>query len=201
MAEIFTDWTHKHGESDELDVWRAGLKGITDEQLKFGVKQAADSGKSFSPNLPEFKDMCLGSLEKRLGLAGRELSFPYLHNFMMKRGEKNLEELNPALYWMYKKILESVDAYNWLRMDTRQARAVFNEVYNQCLEAAAKGEEMKPYDPSTMLESPICQLRRKQAEREEKYKEKRKDPAYISKRKAAGRAAMDEMKAMMGGRA
>lgn len=201
MGEMYGNlWVKQYGEvrGEGWKTWCKALNGMSMESMAQGVNRIITDLPKFPPNLPEFKKLCGMNYEKLLGLAGPELSFPHLMNVASKNGQlehRDLSELSPALYWIYRKI----DAYNWILMDTRSARERFNAVYQQCLDTAAMC--LTPEDQEKEFPNPPTLLDTQAAMKQRELKEKRKDPVYQSKRKAAGRAAMEEMKAMMGGRA
>lgn len=53
-------WVSSFGEDIDPDkVWLATLGGVSDEQVKAGLKRLADSGAEWPPSAPEFRNMCL----------------------------------------------------------------------------------------------------------------------------------------------
>ena len=184
MAEIFDDWTRKHGEFDS-GAWFAGLRGVNEKQLKFGIARAVESKRPFSPSLPEFKAWCLGEVEQVLEIPNKADLFVWMMNFVApavgNAKERDLSQLNPAMYWIYKKI----GLREWNMMNLREAREHFYRVYDQCIEAYRYGDKFDP---------PPVQIETEEQQKEREYKINRKDPAYISKRKQVAMNALAEMR-------
>lgn len=185
MAELFANWTVKHGASDEMGVWRSGLRGITEAQLRYGMAKAAEADREFPPSCGTFKSWCLELIEQELGLPGRELLFPHMMNlvstFLGNSEQRDLSGLNPAMYWIYR----NLDISRWKQMNLKESRAHFNGIYQQCVDKARTGFEF--IDAPKLVET-------EDQQREREYKAKRNDPVYMSKRKQAGISALAEMR-------
>lgn len=55
-------WTSSYGtEIDPDRVWEAALNGITDEQIKFGLRACVDKSLEWPPSAPEFRNLCVDS--------------------------------------------------------------------------------------------------------------------------------------------
>jgi len=77
MASIYGHkWTAAFGEvskpdgsmSDTAGVWAQGLSGVTAEQFASGLEGCVKSGKEWPPDLPVFREMCLGKQTNEFGL-------------------------------------------------------------------------------------------------------------------------------------
>jgi len=65
MAGMFgTKWTGPYGEwSDDnptIAIWGAALRGITMDQVTFGLDAISNSGLEWPPAAPKFKEYCTG---------------------------------------------------------------------------------------------------------------------------------------------
>jgi hypothetical protein len=62
-----TKWTNPYGEWSDTNptiaIWGAALRGLTMEQVLFGLDSVANSGTKFVPTAPEFKEFCTGPAE------------------------------------------------------------------------------------------------------------------------------------------
>jgi len=68
MSGMFGDkWNRPYGEWDEknpsIAIWGASLRGLTMDQVMFGLDAIANSGTKFVPTAPEFKEFCTGPPE------------------------------------------------------------------------------------------------------------------------------------------
>jgi hypothetical protein len=88
MSGMFGEkWNRPYGEWEDsnptINIWGAALRGLTMEQVLDGLDAVANSGATFVPTAPEFKEICLGPKEHwehaRLEASTRE------HNENMKR--------------------------------------------------------------------------------------------------------------------
>ncbi len=53
-------WVSSYGAAIDPDkVWFATLGGVSDEQIKEGLKRLAESGQEWPPSAPEFRKLCL----------------------------------------------------------------------------------------------------------------------------------------------
>lgn len=61
MTQMFGHrWASSYGDAVDPDgVWRASLKGISEQLVKQGLNQVAESGLSWPPSAPEFRAMCM----------------------------------------------------------------------------------------------------------------------------------------------
>ena len=66
--------------------------------------------------------------ERQLNLPGRDLAFPHLMNIVCKGDREAVSKLSPALHWIYK----NIDLFAWRRMETREARKVFQKFTTEC---------------------------------------------------------------------
>lgn len=189
MGEIYGNaWTNQFGQAGEgaWETWCKAMDGLSVSQVSYGVNRVIDERPKFPPNLPEFLSLCGLNREQQMGLAGKDLSFPHLMNVACSGDKRKISELNPALYWIYRKL----DLFAWKRMETRQARKVFNALYDQALQAS----ESELIEPPLLLEDPD-----EMAVRQRQASEAR--PEYVSKRKQAAASAIDNLKNLMAGRA
>ncbi len=191
MGEIYGHlWVSQYGNGGGTgwETWCTALEGMTADQIKTGVQRLMVEMPKFPPSLPEFLRMCGADGETQAGLPGRELAFPLVMNIASRPVEfgkgRDLSGLSPALYWIYKHL----DLYQWKRMSTREARKVFNAVYDQCIQAAANGETF--VEPPVLIDSS-----EKMAGRAAKGAAD--NPENLSKRKAKGRAAIAEMRKLL----
>lgn len=54
-------WTSAYGaEVDPDHVWAATLTGITEQQIRYGLRQCVEQGFDWPPSAPEFRQLCLG---------------------------------------------------------------------------------------------------------------------------------------------
>jgi len=69
-------WVSSFGRDVDPDrVWASCLKGISKDQIKFGLNQCALAGREWPPSAPEFRLMCLDSPDwehKRIAQAEQE---------------------------------------------------------------------------------------------------------------------------------
>lgn len=69
-------WVSSFGDEVDPDkVWASCLKGISRDQIKFGLNQCATSGREWPPSAPEFRLMCLDSPDwehKRIAAADED---------------------------------------------------------------------------------------------------------------------------------
>ena len=67
MANLFGHkWTSSYGADVDPDgVWRAALKGVSDDKVKEALNLVADSGAEWPPSAPEFRKLCVFGLDNR----------------------------------------------------------------------------------------------------------------------------------------
>ena len=54
-------WSSAYGEEvDPGNVWAAVLHGITEQQVRYGLRQCVEQGLDWPPTAPEFRQLCLG---------------------------------------------------------------------------------------------------------------------------------------------
>jgi len=68
MSALFgTKWSNPYGEWNEenktIPIWGAALRGLTSEQVEFGLNEISNSGSTYVPTAPEFKEYCIGPKE------------------------------------------------------------------------------------------------------------------------------------------
>lgn len=188
MGEVYGGmWVNQFGDvgGSAWATWCKGMASMTANDIAKGVNHIIEQKPKFPPNLPEFMGLCGQDWEETLGLPGKEFLFPSLMNIACKPAQfgesKDLSSLNPAMYWIY----SNIDIFNWRQMNCKDARKVFDVMYDKCIEAAKSGVEF--------AEAPL-QIETEDQQREREYKAKRNDPAYMSKRKQAGISALAEMR-------
>ena len=186
MAEIFgSAWTSQYGAVGEgaWQIWAKALANIAPEVTAVAVNLLVERPSKFPPNLPEFLALCGQDRERQLSLPGRELAFPHLMNIVCSGDKKAIGQLSPALYWIYK----NIDLFAWRRMETREARKVFSDVYDRALKVS--DNDLIP--PPAQLDSPEEMENRKRKANEAA-------PEYVSKRKQAANSALENLKRMVG---
>lgn len=189
MGEFYgAAWVKQYGENggSGWETWCKALSAMSLEEITKGVERIFREMPKYPPNLPQFCEMCGEDVERAHKLEGEEVSYMFLSSFASKPpkfGEnKDLSPLTPVMYWIYK----NIDLYNWKRMQTKDARQQFGRVYRIAVQKAKDGFEF-PEVP-VMIESPDIVENRL-------HRESMKNPAYVSKRKAAGIAALAAMRA------
>lgn len=153
------------------------------ETVAAGVNRVISEKPKFPPNLPEFLALCGQDRERQLNLPGRDLAFPHLMNIVCKGDREAVSKLSPALHWIYK----NIDLFAWRRMETREARKVFSEIYDRALKVS--DNDLIP--PPAQLDSPEEMENRKRKANEAA-------PEYVSKRKQAANSALENLKRMVG---
>lgn len=189
MGEIYGNaWANQYGPAGEgaWQVWAKALANIAPEVIAVAVNSLVERPSKFPPNLPEFLALCGQDRERQLNLPGRDLAFPHLMNIVCKGDREAVSKLSPALHWIYK----NIDLFAWRRMETREARKVFSEIYDRVLRVPES--ELTP--PPALLDRPE-ELESRQRKADEKA------PEYVSKRKQAATSAISNLKQMMAGKA
>lgn len=88
-------WTSSYGESDD-GTWLAGLRDLTQDQMRDGLERVLTSGREWPPSLPEFRNICLNREEKEKNQYGlyhtpQHLQQPY-ENDALALPDKTYEE-------------------------------------------------------------------------------------------------------------
>lgn len=184
MAESFGDWERKRGKSDSANVWFAGLRGVTTEQMRYAISKVIDSGTKFSPDLPEFKALCIEHLELSVGLEGCDAEYVKMMNLCAPRVgnavARDLSGLNPQQYWIYR----NLGVGDWVEMSHRDAKQKFSKVYSKCIDLLRADRK---FAPVKLIDSKERQQARKEAEN-------RKNPEYVSKNKRIGISVLANLK-------
>ena len=74
MSGMFgTKWTNPYGEwnneNTTIGIWGAALRGLTMDQVSFGLDAISNSGVKFVPTAPEFKEFCVGKKREAFHIA------------------------------------------------------------------------------------------------------------------------------------
>lgn len=63
MTQMYGEaWIKKHGESP-TEIWKKLLAGMTETQIKRGLRATFESGNEFPPGLPKFAEYCKGGAQ------------------------------------------------------------------------------------------------------------------------------------------
>lgn len=189
MGKIYKAlWLKQNGEAggEDWEMWCSALDKVCEGDIASAVNRIAHEMPEYPPSLPRFLKLCGLDLEKSIGLPGKELAFPYMMNFVSKPankfgGQRDFSELNGAYYWIY----QNLDIYVIKGSELRDQRKIFNLIYDKCIELATTGHEF--IEPPKLIEDG-------KAQKEREYREKRKDPVYVSKNKKIGMSALAQMR-------
>ena len=85
MSGMFgTKWTNPYGEWSDtnpaIPIWGAALRGLTMEQVNFGLDAISNSGAVFVPVAPEFKEFCVGQKQHHEHLAIKKATREFNNN-------------------------------------------------------------------------------------------------------------------------
>ena len=73
-------WSSAFGEDVDPDrIWEATLTGITEHEMRYGLRQCVEQGLDWPPSAPEFRKLCRGETDvswehKRIAAADREFN-------------------------------------------------------------------------------------------------------------------------------
>jgi len=191
MGEFYgASWVRQYGENggSGWETWVKALSQLSIEEITTGVEMLFSNLPKYPPNLPQFREMCHGDIEQAHGLKGKEMEFAPFMNFVCRAPklgeEKDFSVLKPVMYWIYL----NIDSFNWRKMQCKDARAHFNRVYAQALQLAKEGFEF-PDVPA--------QIETEDIQKDRQHKANKNNPEYVSKNRAAGKAAFAEMRKIM----
>ena len=94
-----------------IETWAQGLSGVSGEQLRFGLEQAAKDTKSFPPTLGTFRSWCISTPKAQEALPKEdwESTEGHAEECMIKIKEM-LSNPRPAGKWWAREILAKVEA-------------------------------------------------------------------------------------------
>jgi hypothetical protein len=192
MGEIYgAAWVNQYGENGGSGwaTWCKALAGMSINDIAAGVERLFDDLPRYPPNLPQFRDLCIGNVAEKIGLDSEEAAYLALLGFVTSMPpfgkQKDFSVLPPAMYWMYK----NINAYSWARMNEKDSRTVFARKYKEAIRLAKGGHE---------FERPPLQIETEEEQKGREHAEKMKDPIYAQKCRQKGLDVLRELRAGMG---
>lgn len=189
MGEIYgAAWVNQYGENggSGWETWCKALSHLSINDIAAGMDRLFTEMPKYPPNLPQFREMCIGNIAENIGLESEECAYVRLIDFACRLPpfgkQKDFSALTPAMYWLYK----NINAYSWARMNEKDSRSAFASKYREAIRLAVAGYE---------FDHPPVQIESGDAQRERAHLEKLKDPAYAEKCRQACSEAIRKLRA------
>lgn len=130
-------WVSSYGEEvDPMGIWRAALKGISFEQIKFGFNKLTMKGAAWPPGAPEFRSMCSIQADD-IGLPSEFDAQKAIRSIVMLPRDKPIPEQHPAIYYAY----TLIGNFNARQMTTNQLEKAVKDSWGKVEELALSGFE------------------------------------------------------------
>lgn len=105
MGQMFgSRWTSAFGDEDTGDVWRAGLKCLSDSDIKRGLNRMVSDNYKWPPSLPEFRELCQEQKKQQSSFGGAHkalpIGLPEPKEFVSRRKKKGREQIGCLLSMM-----------------------------------------------------------------------------------------------------
>lgn len=155
MAAIYPyKWSGQFANEESVliakEEWHEGLEDLTVEQIKKGLSHCRKNGDQFPPSIPQFRQMCLPTLEE-MNVIEEEEAYYQLSNH---------DYSNPLVHEISKKI----DLYSWNQMTVEDARKKFARVYDVCVKQWIQNYYQKSYALALTKQDESLQLEKKESE-------------------------------------
>lgn len=132
MTKIYGHrWTAGFGESDD-GTWAKGLRGMSPEQIAFGLSRCVERGDSWPPTLPEFRALCTPTAAD-LGLPDVDCAYREATH-----AEPGHAWTHPAVY----AAAQGVGLYELRNLPESKTRPAFAKAYETACGRVLAGESL-----------------------------------------------------------
>lgn len=140
MTRIFGHrWTSAYGEMDD-STWKRGLRGLTPQQIGFGLTACIRRPAAWPPTLPEFRALCTPSAED-LGLPPLDAAYREAAN-----ATQGHTWSHPAVYVA----AQAVGLFELRTLTQDRSRPLFERAYEIACRRAVAGEPLSAPIPKAI---------------------------------------------------